>query len=67
MNWKTSLARVMSNFFVTFFGTSQAFGFQSNIPELEVYFRAFIAALGISGISIGYELRRYSERKPKKN
>jgi len=35
------------------------------MPELEVYLRAALAATGVAGVSVGYELRRYAEKRKK--
>jgi len=45
---------------ITFFGSSAAFGIGAPL-ELEIFLRAAIAASGVAGLSLGYELRKRGE------
>lgn len=58
--WAKALARVTSNWIVTFFGSTVVFGGKA-IPEIDIILKALIFSSGIAGVALGYELKKYGD------
>ncbi len=66
MNWNRSISRIGGNWLTSFLsplaGTSIAFSLPLDDINLKILLTALISASIITGLSIGYELRRFGEK-----
>jgi len=63
MKWKKSVARMISNSGLSFFGPLVTFNFATEFPTEQIIIGSGLYSLMMFGVSAMYELRRYSEMR----